>query len=139
MNVSAQQLITAILWLSPAIQVAAILGLLSLASGFRRSLGAQNTNSGALAAAGVIAMALHAGYFLAPMWWKSGRHLLGAATMLPITLLVLGALVVVVTQTDIVRDMTRWAVTRRLAVWAGVAALVMAYVGPLVLMLAASA
>jgi hypothetical protein len=139
MNFSAQQLITTILWLSPAIQTAATFGFLSLALTVRRNLGARNMNSGALVAAGAIALALHAGYFLAPMWWKSGRHLLGAATMLPVTLLVLGALVVVVTQTEIVRDMTRWAMTRRLAVWAGVAALVMAYVGPLVLMLAASA
>lgn len=138
MTFSAQHLISSILWLSPVIQTTAALGLVSFASSIRRNLGAQNLHTGALALFGAVLLLLHAGYFLAPMWWRSGRHLLGAATMLPIALIVLGSLVVLLTQTDLFRDAMRWEAPRRLAAIAGAGALVLAYVGPIVLMLAAS-
>ena len=137
MNFAAPQLIAGILWISPAIQTAATLGLLAGASTLRRNLGAQRTNAGTIAAFGAAILLLHFGYFLAPLWWRSGRHLLGAATMLPVALLVLGSLLVLVTQTHFLRDVARWAVHRRLAAVAAASILVIAYVGPLVLMLAA--
>ena len=137
MNFPAQQLIAAILWISPAIQTAATLGVLASASALRKNLGAQRTNTPTIAAFAAVILVLHFGYFLAPLWWRSGRHLLGAATMLPIALLVLGSLVVLVTQTHLARDVARWAIPRRLAVVAAAGILVVAYVGPLVLMLAA--
>jgi hypothetical protein len=138
MNLSAQHLIASILWLSPAIQTVATLGIVSFASSIRRNLGAQNLRAGALATFAAILLLLHAGYFLAPMWWRSGRHLLGAATMLPVALCVLGSLVVVLTQTDLMRDVKRWETPARIGAIAGAGALVLAYVGPIVLMLAAS-
>jgi hypothetical protein len=139
MTLSAQHFITLILWLAPVIQTAAALGLLALAAAFRRNLGPHRRNTGPFIAAGSLMLLLHAGYFLAPMWWNSGRCLLGAATMLPIALLVLGALVVAATQTELLRDVARWELPQRLAVIAGAGVLVLAYLGPLVLMLAASA
>jgi hypothetical protein len=138
MTFSAQHLIASILWIAPAIQTAATLGVLSLASSLRKSLGAQNLHAGALALFGAFLLLLHTGYFLAPMWWRSGRHLLGAATMLPIALVVLGTLVVLLTQTDLFQDAKRWEAPRRLAAIAGAGALVLAYIGPIILMLAAS-
>lgn len=138
MTLSASFLILALLWIAPLIQTLATVSILVVATSIRRNLGAQNTDVGALALFGIVALLLHTGYFLAPHWWASGRHLLGAATMLPVALLVLAALVVVVTQTGVVRGLSRSTRGRRVAAIAAGGALVLAYVGPIVLMLAAS-
>jgi hypothetical protein len=139
MTLPAEKLITTILWVAPFIQTLATVGVLILASSFRKGLGAQTSNTGFLAGFGAVMLVLHMGYFLAPHWWTTGRHLLGVATMLPVALLVLAALVTVSTQTDIVAALARGAVPMRIAAFAGTGALVLAYVGPIVLLLAASA
>jgi hypothetical protein len=131
-----QQMIAATLWAAPAVQTLMTLGIVWFASTLRRNFGAQSSNAGILVAFAAVMLALHVGYFLAPMWWKSGRHLLGAATMLPIALLVLGSMVVAVSQTEILTDVARWGVMPRVAVIAGAALVVLAYVVPLTLMLA---
>lgn len=139
MTLHSQQLILGVLWAAPVIQTVATLATVAAARSFRRNLGAQRSNMPALVAFAAVVLLLHAGYFLAPWWWSSGRQLLGAATMLPVALLMLAALAVVATQADLVEQVTRARLAQRVTVIACLGALFLAYAGPLVLMLAASA
>lgn len=138
MNFASQLATDLVLWLSPLVQAGAVMGLVWFIATVRRNFGARNMQKGALAAFGAGLLALHTGYFLAPMWWKTGQYLLGAATMLPIALLSLTGIVITLSQTGIVQGVSEAAVHRRVALYGGMAALVLAYVGPLVLMLVAS-
>lgn len=133
---TAQQLIAFILWSAPALQAVGTLAFLRACYAFRRNLGAHDMHVGMLVGFGAVTLALHAGYFLAPFWWRSGRCLLGAATMLPVALVVLGAAAVALSQTELARDIARSGGIVRMGAVAGAALLLFAYLGPLVVMLA---
>lgn len=130
-----QQLIYAALWVAPGVQTLASLGLAWFAMTVRRNFGAHSSSAVLVVVATGVFLALHVGYFMAPVWWKSGRHLLGAATMLPIALVVLGSMVAVVGQTDILSDVARWGMGARVLTLGGALVLALAYVVPLMVML----
>lgn len=138
MNDAAEHMVTAILWVAPGIQtIATGVGVGYLFS-LRRERSMPELRPALLLGLGAAVLALHAGYFLGPVWWARGRHLLAAATMLPIALAALGTLLITSAQTEILADVARSGTSARIGLMFAVALLLLSYLVPLLLMLAAS-
>src|SRR5262245_33796919 len=86
-------LITLLLWIPPAIQATGCLGLALFGSRLAPGMQTRSRSAGATELLiGLLLVALHLGYFLAPLWWGTPRRFWAASAMAPIALIVVGSL-----------------------------------------------
>ena len=132
---TAYSFIATVLWASPVIQ--ALAGISAIAVWKSRRREPPPPGAGPLVGLTAGVLVLHTGYILAPLWWAGGRYLLGAATMLPVAIIVVGSIAVIVLQAGIVRPLAHSHPGRRILLYSAAALLALAYIGPLLVMLAA--
>lgn len=83
---------SAILWVFPIVQSLACMGFALAGSKLGFAIQSRQRGPGpAEALIGLLMVAMHAGYFLAPLWCGSGRKWWAVLMMVPIALIVFGA------------------------------------------------